>query len=73
VHALCELHDNAHLNTACATQQMLKSFKWEVMAHPSHNPTHAPSNYYCFLTEGKSRWKDFFEQWWGPICGDDMA
>jgi histone-lysine N-methyltransferase SETMAR len=29
-------------------QELLQSFKWEVLAHPPHSPDLAPSNYHLF-------------------------
>jgi hypothetical protein len=29
-------------------QELLQSFKWEVLAHPPHGPDLAPSNYHLF-------------------------
>jgi hypothetical protein len=34
------------LLTARATQELLQSFKWEVLAHPPHSPDLAPSDYH---------------------------
>jgi hypothetical protein len=48
VRALGALHDNAHPYAAHAMQELLQSLKWEVLAHPSHNPAHAPSDYHLF-------------------------
>jgi hypothetical protein len=45
---VCLLHDNAHPHTARAMQELLQSFKWEVLAHPPHRPDLAPSNYHLF-------------------------
>jgi transposase len=42
------LQDNAHPHTARTTQELLQSFKWEVLANPPHSPDLAPSNYHLF-------------------------
>jgi hypothetical protein len=35
---VCLLHNNAHPQTAHATQELLQSFKCAVLAHPPHSP-----------------------------------
>jgi hypothetical protein len=55
---VCLLH-NTRLHTACATQELLQSFKWEVLAHPPHSLDLAPSYYHLFY-KLKFVWKDFF-------------
>jgi histone-lysine N-methyltransferase SETMAR len=42
------LHNNALPHTARATQELLQSFKWEILAHPPHSPDLAQSDYYLF-------------------------
>lgn len=42
------LHDNARPHTARATQELLTSFGWDVLNHPSHSPDLAPSDYHLF-------------------------
>jgi hypothetical protein len=43
---ICLLHDNARPYTARTTQELLLSFKWQVLAHPPHSPDLAPSDYH---------------------------
>ena len=43
------LHDNARPHTAGQTRDLLDSFGWEVLDHPSYSPDLAPSNYHLFL------------------------
>jgi histone-lysine N-methyltransferase SETMAR len=45
---VCLLHDNACPHTARAMQELLQSFKWEVLAHPPHSQDLAPSDYHLF-------------------------
>ena len=35
-------------NTANTTKELLASFKWNVLNHPTHSPVLAPSDYYLF-------------------------
>jgi hypothetical protein len=45
---VCLLHDNSLPHIARATQELLQSFKWEVLAHPPHSPVLAPSDDHMF-------------------------
>jgi hypothetical protein len=46
---VCLLHYNACPHTACATQELLSSYKWEVLAHPPHSPDLWPNDYHLFF------------------------
>jgi hypothetical protein len=41
---VCLLHDNARPHTVRTTQELLQSFKWEVLAHTLHSPDLVPSD-----------------------------
>ncbi|VVC37523.1 Hypothetical protein CINCED_3A024544 [Cinara cedri] len=43
-------HDNARLQTANATKQLLDSFGWDVLNHPPYSPDLAPSDYHLFTS-----------------------
>jgi histone-lysine N-methyltransferase SETMAR len=43
---VCLLHDNACPHTARVMQELLQSFKWEVLAHPPHSPDLTLSDYH---------------------------
>src|SRR5215469_17316576 len=43
------LHDNARPHTANRTQDLITSFGWEQLDHPSYSPDLAPSDYHLFL------------------------
>ena len=45
---VCLLHDNARPHTANVTKQLLDTFGWDVLDHPSHSPDLAPSDYHLF-------------------------
>jgi hypothetical protein len=45
---VCLLHDNASPHTPCGSQEVLQSFKREILDHPPHNPDFAPNDYHLF-------------------------
>ncbi len=44
------LHDNNRPHVAKLTQQKIKQFGWEVLAHPPWSANLAPSDYHLFLS-----------------------
>ncbi|GBP50642.1 Mariner Mos1 transposase [Eumeta japonica] len=42
------LHDNARPYVAVSMKNYLKTFDWEILAHPPYSPDIAPSNYHLF-------------------------
>ena len=40
--------DNAPAHKAKMTQDLLRSFKWEILEHPSYSPNLAPCDFYLF-------------------------
>jgi hypothetical protein len=59
---LCD-NDNASLHTARTTEELLQSLNWKVLAHSSHSPDPAASDY-CLFSEVK-------ESLAGRIFSDD--
>jgi hypothetical protein len=59
------LHDNAHLHTAAATQDLIMTFGWEQFDHPTYSPYLAPSGFHVFL-----HLKIFLGGWW--FCNDEV-
>lgn len=59
------LHDNATSHVAKMTQQTIKQFGWEVLAHPPWSPDLVPSDYHLFLSLRNylrnKRYEDFDE------------
>lgn len=45
---VCFLHDDANFHTARATQELLRQFGWDILAHPRHSPDLAPNDYRLF-------------------------
>jgi hypothetical protein len=43
------LHDNAHPNTAAATQDLIATFGWEQFDHSPYSEDLAPSDFHVFL------------------------
>jgi hypothetical protein len=48
-HGVVLLHDNARPHTAAKTQDLIKTFGWEQIDHPSYSPDLAPSDFHVFL------------------------
>jgi transposase len=42
------LHDNARPHSAAATVNLLNSWGWEILPHPSYSPDLAPSDIHLF-------------------------
>ena len=43
------LHDNAWTHSAAQIQDLIPSFRWEQMDHPSYGPDLTPSDFHLFL------------------------
>jgi hypothetical protein len=43
------LHDNAHLHTATAMQDLIATFGWEQFNYPPYSPDVAPNDFHVFL------------------------
>jgi hypothetical protein len=42
------LHDNVRYHTERDSQELLTSFGWDIVSHPSYSPDLAPSDYHFF-------------------------
>lgn len=45
---VCLLHGNVRPHTARVTGELLQTFKWDILGHPSHSPDLAVSDYHLF-------------------------
>jgi transposase len=42
------LHDNARPHSAAATVNLLNSWGWEILSHPTYSPDLVPSDFHLF-------------------------